>query len=198
MNEQPVPGDQPPVPGESGIGPEYEAAGAHEPTADQAPAAASSVGAAKPGGIPTWAKVAGVAAVVLVLAFAAFRALGGSSPVEAAADRCQSQWPLLGQPIGAFSDYVTVGDDGSSATMNELPTMNELREDTPGEDVNSWSEAYRCMLRELDTPDSVFSQMENTATLGGTQTTEAKGIQYTWRWNSNSATPFIMVFSEAE
>lgn len=115
--------------------------------------------------------VAGVLATVIV---AATGALAGSGPsFKSAAETCGT----------SNTAGVSVGDKGASITI-----------DTKGEDDKSGAafDDASCILTELNVPDHVISQMDDTSSMDGRQAASWDGVSASWTYHPDSGMKLIL------
>ena len=95
------------------------------------------------------------------------------SPFEAALDAC-------GMEDGPIS---RIGDGGASLDLD-----HQGEDDIRGIRLTD----LHCVLEELEAPDSVVSQMEQTRAMDGRQSAEWDGIEASWRYHPDTGIDVLL------
>jgi hypothetical protein len=84
-------------------------------------------------------------------------------------------------------EYLTLADGGQTLLVDTNPTDYEYG-DAPG--------ALICVLRELQTPQSIVSRVERTTAMQGVQDGEHDGIAYSWTYHPDNGTEITITYEE--
>lgn len=124
----------------------------------------------------------GLGAGFLAGILASFAAVGVAGAVTAA-----SQSKILTEAVEACSA-------GSAAGVSIGDKGNSLSVDTKGKDdlVGAKMDDLACLVREVNTPDSVVSQMDSTSSLQGRQTAEWDDLKASWTYHPDSGMKLIL------
>ncbi len=94
------------------------------------------------------------------------------SPITAATETCGVE----------NSQYIVVGDEGQSVSMD---SVGEESEGAEYADI-------LCVLNELDVPDSVLNRINSTRALDGRQTADWDNFTASWGYHPNSGANIII------
>lgn len=121
--------------------------------------------------------VAGVLAVVIAAGISAAVEASSVTSFQTAADTCSSE----------HKAGITLGDEGSSITI-----------DTKGEDDTSGAafDDASCILTELEVPDYVISQMDDTSAMDGRQSASWEGVSASWTYHPDSGMKLILTVAD--
>ena len=94
------------------------------------------------------------------------------SPITVATENCGVE----------NSQYIVVGDEGQSVSMDSVGDESEGAEYAD----------ILCVLNELDVPDSVLNRINSTRALDGRQTAEWDNFTASWGYHPNSGANIII------
>jgi hypothetical protein len=139
----------------------------------------------------------GALALVLTLAGCGGDSKAGepetAPPIEAAGAKCQES---IGRVLRAASmddsaspsDFLQVGDKGHSATISNAPDGGSIS-------AIYTVQAIECMLKELDAPDSLDSQLGQTTAMMGRQEESWGTFTLEWSYHPDSGVSAVLTES---
>jgi hypothetical protein len=111
----------------------------------------------------------------------------GSTLVVMSVDFSESPFAVAVENCGiSEGSSAVIGDDGASLDLN-----HQGADESSGISIN----ALVCVLSELEAPDSVVAEMNQTRALDGRQSAEWDGIHASWGYHPDSGLDVVLSLS---
>lgn len=124
-------------------------------------------------GLAVVAILATVGALVWVLASGE---LGGGTPIEDAAESCESDVPGTSAVVGDEGESLTIAVSGNALTSSSGDGLDQTR----------------CLLDELEAPDSMRSKIDSTTAAQGRQEDSWDDYEASWTYHPDTGLTLII------